>query len=348
MVSSGFLEITPWLSSSQDVELPDIKQGVEYEINSIEIKEGKTTSPGYLTESDLISCMEANEIGTDASIPTHIKNIIDRGYVKVNTKKGRSLVPTNLGMALGRAYCEIDSELILPKVRSYIEKSCDAIAKGKVTFKSVVDHVLKTFKQKFEFYSEQFALVDKIIKSDFVDKYGEERKKDKGNKNQAAKDYKEIGFPQEMRSYEHCKLFEEVKTITVEKTAHLHCNICKNKGTMKKIKPKNKRDTSIHLRCSQCKYEFSCFKDCDKFEILKNGCENCNSSLVRVNYPVKDSPFPMSANQHTGCLFCDEVYKEIVEYPEASENSSSQPENKKAEDKPADTGGIIISKKKKR
>jgi DNA topoisomerase III len=104
MISLGFLEITPWLSSSKDVELPNFSVGGVHKVDSIRFLQGKTSPPGYLTESDLISCMEANEIGTDASIPTHIKNIIDRGYVKVNAKKGRALVPTNLGMALARAY----------------------------------------------------------------------------------------------------------------------------------------------------------------------------------------------------------------------------------------------------
>lgn len=56
----------------------------------------------------------------------------------------------------------------------------------------------------------------------------------------------------------------------------------------------------------------------------------------------------MSANQHTGCLLCDDVFKEIIEYPEASEVNPNQSENKKVEEKPADAGGIIISKKKKR
>ncbi len=77
--------------------------------------------------------MEKNNIGTDASIPGHIKNIVDRAYVDIVTP-GRSLRPTPLGYALIKGFCEIDPELALPMVRSNIESSCALIAKGKADF----------------------------------------------------------------------------------------------------------------------------------------------------------------------------------------------------------------------
>jgi DNA topoisomerase-3 len=260
LVSPGFLEITPWLAKTIDVDLPNFRRGEEYDISHIKVEEGKTHSPGYLTESDLISCMEANEIGTDASIPTHIKNIIDRGYVKVNTKKGRQLIPTNLGMALARGYCAVDPELILPKCRSYIEKSCDKVAKGEVNFEKVVDHVLKIFKKKFEFFQEKFSILDNVVKTEFVEKFSEELKKEQ-SKEKRGMHYDEVQLnPEDLKSYEHCTVFEDYKSVIVEKNAHIRCAFC-TKGELKKIKTKNKTDTTIHLLCTQCRYEITGFKD---------------------------------------------------------------------------------------
>jgi DNA topoisomerase-3 len=82
-------------------------------VTGIGLVEGRTEAPGYLTEANLIARMEKNGIGTDASIATHISNIILRQYVEVK-EPGRQLVPTTLGYMLAKGYCDIDPELVLP------------------------------------------------------------------------------------------------------------------------------------------------------------------------------------------------------------------------------------------
>ena len=122
----------PWQRHS-DLEVPLYEIGDIIDIVSTRVSEHKTEAPGYLTEAELIEKMEKYAIGTDASIATHIGNIIGRNYVTV-MDPGRKLVPTPLGHALVKGYCEIDPELVLPQVRSNIEKSCELIAKGKADF----------------------------------------------------------------------------------------------------------------------------------------------------------------------------------------------------------------------
>lgn len=50
--------------------------------------------------------MEKNGIGTDASISTHVNNIVERGYCTVQA--GRVMKPTKLGIVLVHGISLID------------------------------------------------------------------------------------------------------------------------------------------------------------------------------------------------------------------------------------------------
>ena len=82
----------------QPQPLPRVREGQRLSIASLRVEAGTTEPPPPLSESDLISEMETNGIGTDASIATHIKNVEARKYVRLLA--GRRLEPTALGLAL--------------------------------------------------------------------------------------------------------------------------------------------------------------------------------------------------------------------------------------------------------
>lgn len=76
--------------------LQNMKRGERLRVADARLDERQTQPPHYLTEAELITLMEKHGIGTDASIPTHIKNICTRNYVTVGD--GRKLHPTPLGV----------------------------------------------------------------------------------------------------------------------------------------------------------------------------------------------------------------------------------------------------------
>lgn len=123
-------------SDYKEQQLPDIEVDSEFRITSAGIHKGSTKVPGHLTESELIGLMEKHGIGTDASIPTHINNIIVRNYVTLGPN--RTLIPTNLGVVLVHGYHRIDSDLVRPEIRATIENFCDLIAKGKASKEEVI------------------------------------------------------------------------------------------------------------------------------------------------------------------------------------------------------------------
>ncbi|KAJ7957287.1 DNA topoisomerase [Quillaja saponaria] len=160
----GFTSIMPWLAVNEK-NLPRFAKGEKIEVSKMELYEGSTSPPDYLTESDLISHMEKNGIGTDASIPVHINNISERNYVQVQA--GRKLVPTTLGITLIRGYQLIDPDLFLPDIRSFIEQQITLIAKGQVDHFRVVQHVLQQFMQKYSYFVKKIENMDALFEAQF-------------------------------------------------------------------------------------------------------------------------------------------------------------------------------------
>ncbi|KAL1503141.1 hypothetical protein AB1Y20_011203 [Prymnesium parvum] len=161
VVQEGWYRVQPHLRP-QELRLPPLEVGSMLPVHSLRLEEGQTQPPQALSESELISEMERNGIGTDASIPTHISNIETRQYVR--TIAGRRLQPTALGLALIQGYRHIDPELILPTVRSHVERCIALIARGEMSRAAVVRHLLDEMLLKFRFFvrhaSRMAALFD--------------------------------------------------------------------------------------------------------------------------------------------------------------------------------------------
>lgn len=79
-----------WESSQQ---LPAFTVGEVFEPTEANITEGQTSPPGYLTEPELIGLMDANGIGTDATMAEHIAKIKERAYVMTQPRSGSGQVP---------------------------------------------------------------------------------------------------------------------------------------------------------------------------------------------------------------------------------------------------------------
>ena len=133
---------------------------------TLDVKERMTTPPTHLSESELISLMEKHNIGTDASISTHIENILKRNYVELIP--GRKLKPTRLGLVLVQGYHLIDGSLVLPQVRSDIELECNKIAKGLADRDDVVRKAIDMFKHKFLHFVENISRMDVLFGSSFA------------------------------------------------------------------------------------------------------------------------------------------------------------------------------------
>eukprot|EP00796_Vickermania_ingenoplastis_P008249 gene8249-5770_t len=161
----GFTTIMPYMKVEDDRMPQGIKEGDEFVVSDIRLQTGQTSPPDYLTESELIGLMEKNGIGTDASISTHVNNVVERGYCTV--QPGRIMKPTKLGVVLVHGIKLIDPELVLPTVRCRVEEYVTQIAEGKVDISRVLSYALDLFFAKFRFFKEHIDVYDALMGASF-------------------------------------------------------------------------------------------------------------------------------------------------------------------------------------
>lgn len=99
--------------------IPVYQQGDAFAPSALTMAAGETAPPPLLSEADLISLMDTNGIGTDATIAEHIKTILKREYAeKVNN--GMQFKPTMLGLALVLSYEHMGLDLAKPALRAAV------------------------------------------------------------------------------------------------------------------------------------------------------------------------------------------------------------------------------------
>lgn len=88
VIARNYLEVYPYDKWESSQVLPQYAVGETFEPTEASMVDGQTTAPGYLTEPELIALMDANGIGTDATMAEHIAKIKERDYVIARPKAG--------------------------------------------------------------------------------------------------------------------------------------------------------------------------------------------------------------------------------------------------------------------
>lgn len=89
VLERNYLDVYPYENWTNSAELPKFTLGERFKPTEAMMTDGKTTPPGYLTEADLIALMDANGIGTDATMAEHIEKIQLRDYVQCVERSGQ-------------------------------------------------------------------------------------------------------------------------------------------------------------------------------------------------------------------------------------------------------------------
>ncbi|KAL5075165.1 hypothetical protein RYX36_014149 [Vicia faba] len=89
---------------------------------------GVTRPPPLLSEADLLSCMDKEGIGTDATMHDHIKKLLERFYATKDANM--RFTPTNLGEALVMGYDDMGYKLWKPYLRAVMERDMKLVSEG--------------------------------------------------------------------------------------------------------------------------------------------------------------------------------------------------------------------------
>lgn len=189
-------------SKGQRVTVPKLNPKQRLRVSEAQLENECTKHPEYLKESELITLMDKNGIGTDATMAQHIDNVVARHYVKVcepseepgkpgpeiretkgwNPKwnkgkgkgkgggdggppkpKARHMVPTGLGLAILDMFHRITPDLCEPPVRAFMEKQCAQIADGVASQDAVVTENITLFQKKFDNFQNRLPSVAHIL-----------------------------------------------------------------------------------------------------------------------------------------------------------------------------------------
>jgi len=159
----NWLEVYPY-EKWYGKNLPTFDPGEKFIPKDIRLKESRTTPPTLLAENDLITLMDQNGIGTDATIHEHIKTIQDREYAE---KQGIYFKPTKLGVALVEAYEEAGIDLWKPFLRATMEANMAEISKGNMRKEEFLNGCLEEMEGIFRKLKEKEEAILQVMKKHY-------------------------------------------------------------------------------------------------------------------------------------------------------------------------------------
>lgn len=229
----------------------EVQQVVE---NNLEIQEGSTTKPEYLTESDLITLMDKNGIGTDATIHEHIQKIQDRKYAKKINYRFR---PLDLGSNLINAYNLIELPISEPTLRKNLEENLKKVCLGEKQKDELVVSEIESYKNIYDKFVANIDLFKDIMYSTIIEDFQEPDNDEKPkNKTSCKENKKNISEKRKLENIDsnHQNIIQNSansKKIKVEtknlETKFLERNITKN--NINNLARKENNDNSITCDC---------------------------------------------------------------------------------------------------
>lgn len=176
VLERNYLNVYPYERWESSQQVPRFTLGESFEPTEANIADGSTSPPGYLTEPQLIALMDANGIGTDATMAEHIAKIKERRYVETRPVGGgggrgrrggnavQEFIPTNLGIALIEGYdnMNLETSLSKPFLRKEMELKMRDICAGIRARNDFVHETLEQYREAFIKTQQQIDVLKSV------------------------------------------------------------------------------------------------------------------------------------------------------------------------------------------
>jgi DNA topoisomerase-3 len=279
IVERNFLDVYSKYDGWTANKVPLLKKGDTFYPSKLLMNEGQTTPPQPLSESDLITEMDRHNIGTDATIATHITTVQQREYAEKDEQN--RFVPTKLGIALIEAYNEMGYQLNKPYLRASMEADCQKIAKGLISKDEVVKACLDGMKKCFIDCNRDAAKLDAAVEKYFTPIGGghaiEAYRVITRNISECGTCLEKMDLKEDEanRRVLHCKTCKEIHRLPPHGIFSAHAQRCMICG-FQVLNVKNEETNKEHTLCPKCfknppgppfsgenAAEFRCFMCCE-------------------------------------------------------------------------------------
>ena len=142
-------------SRSEDVELPECKEGEKLKLLELNSEEKFTEPPGRYSEAGLIKELETRGIGRPSTYASIMRTLEDREYVK---KEGRTLFPTDVGEVVSDFLEKNFADYISDTFTANMEDKLDEISRGEREYE-------KTLKEFYGPFLKEVKAKDKLEKA---------------------------------------------------------------------------------------------------------------------------------------------------------------------------------------
>lgn len=157
----GFMQI--YIESIDDHEnkeeeqsLPELREGDQLELRSIEPKQHFTQPPSRYTDATLVKTLEEKRIGRPSTYAPIVETIQKRGYV---ARENKQFVPTELGVIVVDILKKHFPEIIDVEFTAIVEEKLDKIEEGELDWIKMLKEFYPPFQKTIEKAREEISKI---------------------------------------------------------------------------------------------------------------------------------------------------------------------------------------------